>query len=77
MKSINVVDNRHFRELLQYVGQGNITEDTIPGRTYLTGSIIKAWKAEQEEFYQEMKVCCTPGSHPPPGADLTVVGRNP
>jgi hypothetical protein len=51
-----VIDNSHFRELLRYVGQDNITDIDIPGWTYLAESIMKAWKEEQEEFHQEMKV---------------------
>ena len=72
-----MVENSHFRELLQYVGQGNITEDKIPEQTYMTGSIIKAWKGEQEELYQEMKVCWMPRLHLLPGVNLTVINRNP
>jgi len=55
-QSINVIENSHFRELLLYLGQGHVTDDEIPGRTYLTESIIKAWKRERELFYQEMEV---------------------
>ena len=51
-----MIDNPHFRELLLYLGQGHVTDDEIPRRTSLTASIIEAWKAEREEFYQEMKV---------------------
>lgn len=51
-----MIDNPHFRELLLYLGQGHVTDDEIPKRTYLTQSIIKAWKDEREQFHQEMKV---------------------
>ena len=44
-----------------YIGQGcvSLTEDDIPKRMQLTKGIIEAWKAEREQFHQEMKVCCT------------------
>ena len=52
-----MIENPHFRELLLYLGQGHVTDDKIPKRTHLTERIIKTWKAEREQFYQEMKVC--------------------
>ena len=72
-----MIDNSHFRELLRYIGQGNITDNDIPGRTYLAEGIIKAWKAEREEFYQEMKVCQMLQSQFPPSVDCVAVDRNP
>ena len=77
IQSINVVENPHFHELLWYIGQGNVTEDKIPGWTSVTRSIIMAWKGEQEELYQEMKVCWTPGLQLLPCVDLTLINRNP
>jgi hypothetical protein len=62
-QSINVIENPHFHELLLYFGQGHVTDDEIPGRTCLTENIIKAWKRERDEFYQEMKVRRSPCRH--------------
>jgi len=59
VQSINIVDNPEFRELLLYFGQGRVTNSEIPARTCLTGSIIKTWKDERDQFHQEMKVCWT------------------
>lgn len=56
LQSIYVIDNPYFRDLLLYLGQGQISEDDIPKRTYLTESIIKAWKKDQGQFHEEMKV---------------------
>lgn len=56
MQSINLVESPIFRRFVVFLCQGRIGDEVIPGRTCLTESIIKAWKKEQDLFYEEMKV---------------------
>ncbi|KAG8938267.1 hypothetical protein FRC04_009191 [Tulasnella sp. 424] len=55
-QSINIVENRFFRELLIFVSNGTLNEDDIPHRTRITNLIRNAATLERQHMQKEMQV---------------------
>ncbi|KAG8958402.1 hypothetical protein FRC05_008936, partial [Tulasnella sp. 425] len=55
-QSINIVENRFFRELLIFVSNGTLNEDDIPHRTRITNLIRNAATLERQHMQKEMQL---------------------
>lgn len=55
-EAINVIESPELRDLLCFVGQGNLTDKDIPGRTELKKKITEAFQISYRKMAKEIQV---------------------
>jgi hypothetical protein len=53
----NVMDCAELRDLLLYLGAGNVTDKDLPHRTKVTELVRQRFHVEYQKMVADMKVC--------------------